>query len=71
MNVHIRHSSLLNDIDDFLSRTGMGVSYFGKAGCGNSEVVARLRSGCRIWPETEEKLRAFMAKRILESATDK
>ncbi|WP_412057087.1 hypothetical protein [Bartonella sp. DGB2] len=27
---------------------------------GNSEVVARLRKGGRVWPETEMRIRAFM-----------
>ncbi len=27
---------------------------------GNSEVVARLRAGRRVWPETEQKVRAFI-----------
>ena len=54
---------LLTDIEDFLSLTGMGESYFGKAACGNSEVVKRLRAKRRVWPETARKLRAFMRAR--------
>ena len=53
--------TLLQEIDAFLSATGMGVSYFGKQAAGNSELVRRLRDGGRIWPETEIKVRAFMA----------
>lgn len=52
--------SLIEEIDAFLERSGMGPTYFGKAAVGNSEVVARLRSNGRVWPETEKKLRAFM-----------
>lgn len=51
---------LLEEIERFLSETGMGPSYFGKVSVGNSEVVNRLREGKRVWPETETKLRAFM-----------
>ena len=54
---------LLSDIEDFLARTGMGPSYFGKQAVGNSEIVARLRSGGRVWPETEAALRRFMDER--------
>lgn len=53
-------NALLPDIKLFLEETGMGPSYFGKAACGNSEVVDRLESGGRVWPETETKIRAFM-----------
>lgn len=59
MNAHT--PSLLAEIEAFLSDTGMGVSYFGKRAAGNSEVVARLRNGGRIWPETEQRIRAFIA----------
>lgn len=51
---------LLDDIEAFLSETGMGPSYFGKQAVRNSEIVSRLRNGGRIWPETEAQLRAFM-----------
>lgn len=54
-------SSILAEIDAFLTEVGMGQSYFGKAAVGNSEIVRRLRVGGRVWPETESKLRAFMA----------
>jgi len=53
-------SDLLTDIRDFLRDTRMGPSYFGKAACGNSELVTRLVKGGRIWPDTEAKVRAFM-----------
>lgn len=53
--------TLLQEIEAFLSETNMGESYFGKKATGNSELVARLRGGRRIWPETEIKVRLFMA----------
>ena len=58
MNTH--HPDLLARIEAFLADTGMGASYFGKRAIGNSEVVARLRAGRRVWPETEAALFAFM-----------
>lgn len=51
---------LLDEIETFLTETGMGPSYFGKQAVRNSEIVSRLRNGGRIWPETEAQLRAFM-----------
>ncbi|MEO1949273.1 hypothetical protein [Thioclava sp.] len=41
----------------------MAETYFGKRAVGNSELVSRLRGGGRVWPETEEKARAFMKER--------
>lgn len=55
--------ALLKEIDDFLRETRMGASYFGKVAAGNSELVSRLRGGRRVWPETEEKVLAFIAER--------
>lgn len=54
---------LLAEVNDFLAETGMKKSYFGKAASGNSELVSRLQGGGRVWPETADKIRAFMAKR--------
>jgi hypothetical protein len=54
------HDTLLTDIEAFLEETGMGPSYFGKRAVGNSELVERLRSGRRVWPDTEAKIREFM-----------
>ena len=51
---------LLDEIEAFLSETGMGPSYFGKQAVRNSEIVSRLRAGGRVWPETEAQLRGFM-----------
>lgn len=53
-------SSLSADVDAFLELTGMSASYFSKLAAGNGELVNRLRSGGRVWPETEVKVRAFI-----------
>lgn len=55
------HPELLAKIETFLSETGIGASYFGKKAVGNSEVVTRLRSGKRVWPETEAQLINFIS----------
>ncbi|MBN9078548.1 MAG: hypothetical protein J0H84_20260 [Rhizobiales bacterium] len=62
------NGDLISDIREFLSETGMGPSYFGKAACGNSEVVGRLESGRTITLETAERIRAFMAERRVRAA---
>lgn len=62
------HNELVGEIDAFLKRTGMGPSYFGKKAVGNSEVVDRLKTGRRVWPETEKKLRQFIAENTPSTA---
>lgn len=57
------NSKLLTDIEAFLAASGMGESYFGKVAAGNSELVARLRDGRRVWPETEARVRKFIRSR--------
>ena len=63
-------NELLSEIRSFLAQTGMGPSYFGKASCGNSELVERLESGRRVWPETADKVRSFMAERTKRDASE-
>jgi len=59
----IMHPILLAEIEAFLADTGMGESYFGKRAANNSEIVARLRAGKRVWPETETRVRAYIMSR--------
>jgi hypothetical protein len=60
---NIHHPELLSEIEAFLAESGMGETYLGKAAVGNSEVVARIRKGRRVWPETADGLRSFIAER--------
>ena len=62
------HKPLVYEIDAFLSETGMSASYFGKVAAGNSEVVARLKTGRTITGITEKKLRDYMEDRRLRGA---
>lgn len=63
MLVTMSTSPFLDEIEAFLLESGMGASYFGRIAAGNSELVERLRSGGRVWPETEQKVRAFIVSR--------
>lgn len=56
-------NDLLKEIRRFLSRTGMGPSYFGKAACGNSELVERLENGGTVTLVTADRIRDFMQAR--------
>jgi len=67
----IMHPILLREIDAFLRESGMGPAYFGKKSCSNSELVARLRKGGRIWPETETKVRSFIMMHQREASKKK
>lgn len=53
---------LLSDIDAHLKRTGMSEYRFGYLAAKNGRLVSRLRSGGRIWPETEAKVREYLDK---------
>lgn len=50
----------LAKIEQYLSRTQMGPSYFGKRACGNSELVSRLREGKSVTLHTAEAVELFM-----------
>ena len=53
-------TTLLSDIDQFLSRHDMADYRFGWLAVKNGRLVERLRDGRRVWPETEMQVRAFM-----------
>ncbi len=55
-------------LTDFRASGGkMADSYFSKVAAGNGEFLNRLRAGSRVWPETIDKVRAFMKQKRLDS----
>ncbi len=64
--MNVTQSPLLSEVEQFLADTGMGASYFGRRAAKNTELVSRLRGEKpgrgRIWPETEQAVREFMAE---------
>lgn len=56
-------NEFLREVENFLEKTGMGETYFGRLSVGNSELVNRLRAGGRFWPETKKKAQDFMMAR--------
>lgn len=54
------NEKLLSEIEEFLSEAGIGEHRFGMLATSNGRLVERLRSGGRIWPDTEAKVRAFI-----------
>lgn len=69
--------TLLSDIEQFLSETGMGEYRFGLRAARNGRLVERLRAGTTpekgkpVWvrPETEQTIRDFMADERARRAT--
>jgi len=56
-------TDLLSEIDKFLASEGIGEHRFRILAASNGRLVERLRSGGRIWPETEQQVRAFISSR--------
>jgi hypothetical protein len=61
-------TTLLIEIEKFLTETGMGEHRFGLLAAKNGRLVERLRAGVtpggkptRIWPDTEQQVRQFIA----------
>lgn len=55
-------ATLLAEIDAFTEATGMAETTFGKKAVNDGKFVRRLRAGRRVWPETVEKVRSFIAE---------
>jgi hypothetical protein len=55
-------STILQDIELFMEEYGLGATTFGDKAMGDRHLVRQLRAGRRLWPETEAKVRKFMAE---------
>lgn len=53
--------SFANTVEAFLKRVDMAPVTFGREAMNDPHFVRDLRNGRRLWPETEAKVRAFMA----------
>lgn len=56
-------TKLLSEIEDFMRAEKIGEHRFGILATKNGRLVERLREGGRVWPDTEERIRQFMAER--------
>lgn len=54
-------TTLLADIEQFLTANGMAPTTLGDNALGDRHFVRQLRKGRRVWPETENRVRHFMA----------
>ena len=53
--------TLLEDIEAFLAASKMAESTFGRGAVNDGNFMAQFRNGRRVWPETESRIREFMA----------
>ncbi|MBD8638251.1 MULTISPECIES: hypothetical protein [unclassified Sphingomonas] len=56
--------SLLDAIDEFVVLHGMSPITFGRLAMKDPHFVRDIRGGRRVWPETDAKIRAFMANHV-------
>lgn len=54
-------SDLLHAIEAFVRASGMSEITFGRKALSDPHFVRQLRNGRRVWPETEAKVRKFIA----------
>lgn len=54
-------NDLLSDIEAFLATHQMAPTFFGEEALKDRRFVKQLRNGRRVWPETEARVRRFMA----------
>ncbi len=53
--------SLVSDIDAFLRQHKLSDSAFGRLAVNDWKLIRQLRAGRRLWPDTEGRVRTFMA----------
>ena len=61
LRMETKPNPIIADIEAFCRQVGMAQTTFGRRAIGDGKFVARIRSGGRMWPETEQRVRDFMA----------
>lgn len=61
------NTDLLSEIDRYLAVKKISEHRFGILAASNGRLVERLRAGGRVWPETEDQIRTFIASRLTAS----
>ncbi|MBB4287921.1 hypothetical protein [Roseospira goensis] len=56
-------SPIVREIEQFCRRHRMAETTFGRLAANDGKLVRRLRSGGRMWPENEQRVRDFMQAR--------
>lgn len=60
--------SLVRAVEAFLKDRDMAPVTFGRLAMNDPHFVRDIRAGRRLWPETEKKVRAFMASYVSSEA---
>lgn len=55
------HIPLLDEIDTFVRVNQLSESAFGRLAVNDWKLLRQLRAGRRLWPDTEARVRSFMA----------
>ena len=61
--------NLLKDIEAFCEATGTAPSTFGQQAINDGKFIPQLKGGRRVWPETEQKVRAFIENHNKQKTT--
>lgn len=59
---------LLSDIHAFCASNGVSVTRFGLLALNDKPFVSQIAAGRRVWPETEARVRQFMAAFEVEAS---
>lgn len=54
--------NLISEIEAFKTETGLSDHRIGMLLASNGKLIERLRSGRRIWPDTEERIRENLTR---------
>lgn len=66
--IKVHMTTLLRDVEAYLAEQGLSPTAFGDEALNDRHFVRQLRGGRRVWPETEQKVRSFMASRSRQPA---
>lgn len=55
------HDDLIKEIETYCREANLAITTFGRKATNDGKFVNRIRNGGRCWPETEEKVRRYIA----------
>lgn len=60
------HTALIDEIAAFIKEAGLSETTFGRQALKDPHFVRDIKNGRRLWPETEAKVRKWMADNMPE-----
>ncbi|WP_375553365.1 hypothetical protein [Roseovarius mucosus] len=64
-------TNIIKEIETYCAQAGIKPSTFGFRAVADGKFFERIKRGGRCWPETEEKVRAYMAENPPEAASER